>query len=230
MAYAPRRLLLRSEMGKYRAIIFDLDGVLIDTEPLYLKATNLVVAQEGAIPISEEENKQHLLGTTVEETWRRVIRLRGLSEPLEHYVRLYDVFVRQVMQADLTAQPGVVRLIEEARSRDMPIAVASSSLREWIDLKLGAIGLNDAFDLILGGDQVTNGKPAPDIYLLAAQGLGVPPEECVAIEDSPTGIAAAVASGAYTIAVWTASTDGLDLSQSHAFLHSLEDFDLSLLG
>ena len=217
-------------MGKYRAIIFDLDGVLIDTEPLYLKATNLVVSEEGAAPISEEENKQHLLGTTVEETWRRVIRMRSLTRPLSQYVEMYDVFVRQVMQEDLTPQPGVVQLINEARARGIPIAVASSSLREWIDLKLGAIGLNDAFDLILGGDQVANGKPAPDIYLMAARGLGVPPEECVAIEDSPTGIAAAVASGAYTIAVWTASTDGLDLSQSQAFLHSLEEFDLSLLA
>ena len=216
-------------MGKYRAIIFDLDGVLIDTEPLYLKATNLVIAQEGAAPISEEDNKQRLLGTTVEETWRRVIHIRGLSNPLDHYVELYDVFVRQVMQEDLVAQPGVVRLISEARNRGLPIAVASSSLREWIDLKLGAIGLNDAFDLILGGDQVERGKPEPDIYLQAAAGLGVPPEECVAIEDSPTGIAAAVASGAYTVAVWTASTEGLDLSQSHEFIYSLEDFDLSLL-
>ena len=216
-------------MGNYRAILFDLDGVLIDTEPLYLKATNLVIAQEGAAPISEEENKQRLLGTTVEETWRRVIQMRDLSHQLEHYVEMYDVFVRQVMQEDLVAQPGVVRLIDEARNRGLPIAVASSSLREWIDLKLGAIGLNNAFDLILGGDQVERGKPEPEIYIKAAQGLGVPPEECVAIEDSPTGIAAAVASGAYTVAVWTASTEGLDLSQSHEFIRSLEDFDLSLL-
>lgn len=216
-------------MGNFRAIIFDLDGVLIDTEPLYLKACNLLIQREGAAAITEAENNTTLLGTTVEETWRRIINLRSLTQPLEYFLERYDGAVRQVLQEDLVVQPGVLALLAAAKNRGLPVAVASSSLRTWIDLKLKAIGLQDTFDVVLGGDQVTNGKPEPDIYLQAAQGLGIPPAECIVIEDSPTGIAAAVAAGTYTISVWTSSTDGLDVSQAHANLKSLVDFDLSLL-
>ena len=129
----------------------------------------------------------------------------------------------------MVPQSGVLDLIREAKDRGLPVGVASSSLRSWIQIKLEAIGLENAFDVLVGGDDVIRGKPEPDIYLQAARGLGVPPDECIAIEDSPTGIASAVAAGAYTIAVWTESTDGLDVSQAHAFLRSLDQFDLSLL-
>jgi beta-phosphoglucomutase-like phosphatase (HAD superfamily) len=108
--------------------------------------------------------------------------------------------------------------------------VASSSLRSWVHLKLQAIKLGDAFDVVLGGDDVRQGKPNPEIYRLAAQCLGLPPQSCIAIEDSPVGIAAAVGSGAYTIAVRTYFTRNLDISQAHLVLDSLEEFDLGLLA
>ena len=82
----------------------------------------------------------------------------------------------------------------------------------------------------MGGDDVINGKPAPDIYLKAAAGLGLPPGECIAIEDSPVGIAAAGAAGIYTIAVRTDYTRHLDVSQANAVLESLADFDRALLA
>jgi beta-phosphoglucomutase-like phosphatase (HAD superfamily) len=99
-----------------------------------------------------------------------------------------------------------------------------------VHLKLQAIKLSDAFDVVLGGDDVRQGKPDPEIYRLAAQCLGLPPQSCIAIEDSPVGIAAAVGSGAYTIAVRTPFTRNLDISQAHLVLNSLEEFDLGLLA
>ena len=122
-----------------------------------------------------------------------------------------------------------VALLAVCQARGLPKAVASSSLHMWVDLKLNAIGLTNAFDAVLGGDDVANGKPAPDIYIKAANSLGLAPEECIAIEDSPVGIAAAVASGAYTIAVRTEYTRNLDVSRAHEILETLVDFDLSLL-
>ena len=146
------------------------------------------------------------------------------------YTSRYDEIVRQVMMEELAPQPGVRALLEICSQRGLPKAVASSSLHQWVDLKLEAIGLVGAFDLVLGGDDVTRGKPEPDIYLKAAAGLGLPPEQCIAIEDSPIGIAAAVGSGAYTIAVRTEYTRNLDVSQAHTILETLEDFNLSLLA
>lgn len=217
-------------MVGYRAIIFDMDGVLVDSEPLFLNAINRLLVQEGVDPVSEAENQEFLIGTTIQETWRQLKLRRPLPLPAEAYMQRYDVIVREVMMQELAPQPGVRELIAACRQRGLPIAVASSSRHIWVDLKLAAIGLTGAFDLVLGGDDVVNGKPEPDIYLKAAAGLGIPPEQCVAIEDSPIGIAAAVASGAYTIAVRTDYTRHLDVSQAHAILETIEDFDLSLLS
>jgi HAD superfamily hydrolase (TIGR01509 family) len=217
-------------MAGYRAILFDMDGVLVDSEPLFLSAINRLLAQEEVEPISVQENEEFLIGTTIGETWRLLKLNRPLPLPTEEYIRRYDEIVRQVMQEELEPQPGVRELIQACYERGLPKAVASSSLHMWVDLKLNAIGLTGAFDAVLGGDDVTRGKPEPDIYIKAAESLGVPPAECIAIEDSPIGIAAAVASGAYTIAVRTEYTRNLDVSQAHTILETLVDFDLSLLA
>ena len=217
-------------MAGYRAILFDMDGVLVDSEPLFLSAINRLLGQDGVTPISVEENERFLIGTTIGETWRQLKLNRPLPLPTEQYIQRYDEVVRQVMMEELAPQPGVRELLDTCNRRGLPKAVASSSLHMWVDLKLNAIGLTGAFDAGLGGDDVTRGKPEPDIYVKAAGQLGVPPQECIAIEDSPVGISAAVASGAYTIAVRTEYTKNLDVSMAHLILESLVDFDLSLLA
>ena len=217
-------------MAAYRAILFDMDGVLVDSEPLFLSAINRLLVSEGVEPVSIPENEEFLIGTTIGETWRLLKLSRPLPLPAEDYIQRYDGIVRQVMQEELEPQPGVRELLAACVARGVPKAVASSSLHMWVDLKLNAIGLTGAFDAVLGGDDVSRGKPEPDIYILAAESLGVPPGECIAIEDSPIGIAAAVASGAYTIAVRTEYTRNLDVSQANEILETLEDFDLSLLA
>ena len=217
-------------MTGYRAILFDMDGVLVDSEPLFLSAINRLLVQEGVEPVSVQENEEFLIGTTIGETWRQLKIRRPLPLPVEDYINRYDDIVRQVMQEELEPQPGVRELLAACNARSLPKAVASSSLHMWVDLKLNAIGLTGAFDAVLGGDDVTRGKPEPDIYIKAAESLGVPPAECIAIEDSPIGISAAVASGAYTIAVRTEYTRNLDVSQAHTILETLEEFDLSLLA
>ncbi len=216
-------------MSGYQAVIFDMDGVLVDSEPLFLKAVNNLLVKESAQPVTDEENQTTLIGTTVEETWRRLIKMRGLPESLQSYLRKYDLAVREVLQAELTPRPGVRQLIETCTQRKLPKAVASSSLRSWVHLKLETLGFQDSFDVVLGGDDVTRGKPEPDIYLLAAEKLKIPPAQCLAIEDSPVGIAAAVGAGIYTVAVLTDSTRGMDLSQAQQVLETLESFDLNLL-
>ena len=216
-------------MSGYQALIFDMDGVLVDTEPLFLKAINNLLIQEQAAPVTGEENQTLLIGTTVEETWRRLKETRKLAEPLQSYLEKYEQVVLEVLQAELTPRPGVRRLIDACSQRNLPKAVASSSLHSWVDLKLETLGFQDSFDVVLGGDDVARGKPEPDIYLLAAERLNIPPEQCIAIEDSPVGIAAAVSAGIYTIAVLTDFTRGMDLSQAQQVLETLESFDLNLL-
>ena len=217
-------------MAGYKGILFDMDGVLVDSEPLFHKAVNIMVERCGAAPITEEENNRYLLGTTVEETWVRVKELRGISQTPAELLAGYNEVVKDVLRSDLTPRPGVRDLIAEAQRRGLPVAVASSSLREWVNLKLSVIGLTDAFSVALGGDDVENGKPAPDIYVKAARLIGLDAGDCVAIEDSPIGLAAASASGAYTVCTLTDSTRDLDLSAADVIIENLEYFDYDLLA
>ncbi len=217
-------------MAGYKGILFDMDGVLVDSEPLFHKAVNIMVERCGAAPITEEENNRYLLGTTVEETWVRVKELRDVPQTPAELLAGYNEVVKEVLRSDLTARPGVRDLIAEAQRRGLPIAVASSSLREWVNLKLSVIGLTDAFAVKLGGDDIENGKPAPDIYIKAARLIGLEATECIAIEDSPIGLAAASSSGAYTVCTLTDSTRHLDLSDAHVIIENLEEFDYGLLA
>lgn len=217
-------------MAGYKGILFDMDGVLVDSEPLFHKAVNIMVERCGAAPITEEENNRYLLGTTVEETWIRVKELRNVSQTPAELLAGYNDVVKEVLRSDLIARPGVRALIAEAHRRGLPTAVASSSLREWVNLKLSVIGLTDAFRVALGGDDIENGKPAPDIYIKAARLIGLEATECIAIEDSPIGLAAASGSGAYTVCTLTDSTRHLDLSAADVIIENLEEFDYGLLA
>ena len=217
-------------MATYSGILFDMDGVLVDSEPLFHKAVNIMVERCGAAPITEEENNRYLLGTTVEETWLRVKDLRNIPQTPQELLAGYNDVVKDVLRSDLTPRPGVLALVAEARRRNLPIAVASSSLREWVNLKLAVIGLTDAFQVKLGGDDIVNGKPAPDIYIKAAGLIGLEASQCLAIEDSPIGLAAASSSGAYTVCTLTDSTRHLDLSAADVIIENLEHFDYGLLA
>ncbi len=217
-------------MATYSGILFDMDGVLVDSEPLFHKAVNIMVERCGAAPITEEENNRYLLGTTVEETWVRVKDLRNIPQTPQELLAGYNDVVKDVLRSDLTPRPGVLALVAEARRRNLPIAVASSSLREWVNLKLAVIGLTDAFQVKLGGDDVVHGKPAPDIYIKAAGLIGLEAPQCVAVEDSPIGLAAASSSGAYTVCTLTDSTRHLDLSAADVIIENLEHFDYGLLA
>src|SRR5207244_8549464 len=99
----------------------------------------------------------------------------------------------------LTPEPGVRELIAAARAAGKRLALASSSKRAWIDATLSALALDDVFEAIVAGEEVATGKPAPDIYLEAARRIGVAPERCIAIEDSPKGVVSANAAGMYVI-------------------------------
>ena len=211
-------------VGITQGILFDMDGVLVDSEPLYLRAVNRIVTETGNDPISEDENGEHLLGTTVETTWERLKWIRHLPDSIESYI------AREALFSNLVPQPGVRQLLEECERRGLPKAVASSSRRDWVQLKLKAIGLQDRFDAVLEGNNVVNGKPEPEIYLKAAESVGLAVGSCIAIEHSPIGIAAALGSGVYAIAIRTYFTRNLDISQANLVLESLEEFDYSLLA
>ena len=218
-------------MGTFqaRAAIFDLDGVLVDSEPLYADALNRVMVKEGVEPLTEAESRS-LIGTTVEATWNAIKEMRSLTKPFEYYVGIYSPTLIEIFREGLELQPGAMAAVQAVRDRGLPLGLATSSRRAWVDVKLEVAGVTGIFDAVVTGDEVQQGKPSPEIYLSVARLLGIAPSECLAIEDSPSGVASAAAAGMYTVAVRTESTAGLDISHANAVIDSLEQFDTSLLG
>jgi HAD superfamily hydrolase (TIGR01509 family) len=204
-----------------------MDGVLADSEPVYYQAVNIVLGPIGK-QITDEQQRA-LMGHSIQDTWRYLARELDLGDSIEPYVAAYDRELRRLLAEVREPLPGVFELLVALKSRGTPIAVASSSLPSWIEALLGGLGLSDTFDALVSASMVKHPKPAPDVYLLAAERLGVPPHRCIALEDTPTGLASAQAAGMFTVQVTAASTAFPPLPQADLVLDTLEDFDLSLL-
>jgi len=205
-----------------------MDGVLADSEPLYLAGINQVLEAYG-VELTPAENEE-TIGTTVEVTWSKVIERFSLPpEAYEECVRRYDHAMETLLREPQEPLPGVRPLLAELRRRGTPYALASSAWPNWIASLLAATSLEDSFDVIVSRTMVEHGKPAPDIFLYSAERLGVAPERCIVLEDTPTGIAAAKAAGMYAVQMRAASTAFPPLPEADLVLESLEDFPFSLL-
>ncbi len=204
-----------------------MDGVLSDSEPLFRESINKILGEESA-HISEQEYKE-LIGRTFEHAWQVLIDKFKLKKPVDYYMNIYDRVVEETLGAKAIPAAGVYEIMAELERRRQPKGLASSSKRIWIMALLNAIKLDKSFDVIVAGDEITKGKPEPDIYIKAAQKLGFKPEDCLIIEDSPTGILAAKRSGAKVVAVKTPYTRDLNISKADVIIDSLKHFDYRLL-
>ena len=196
-----------------------MDGVLVDGEPLHFQAVNQLLASEGK-SISLDDYKPYM-GTKT--GWADMIRDYGLSQPREHYSGIYREMILASYRANSEPLPGAVELVGALNRANVRIGVASSSILPWVEACLERLGLLNSFESITTGTDVEQGKPAPDIYLLAAQRLGVDPARCLAFEDAPAGILSAKAAGMECWAVRTEYTRGLALPDPHREFESLTD-------
>jgi HAD superfamily hydrolase (TIGR01509 family) len=212
---------------RYRAVVFDLDGVIWDGEPLYHEAFNVVLAPYGQRVSDADYNE--IIGRSVEAAWDWVRERFSLSEPPSVFYRLYNDAVLDLMNQPREPLPGVRELLAEFKARGIPVGLASASLRNWVDVTLTGLGLSEAFATTATASEVERSKPAPDLYLLAAKALGIPPEACVAFEDTPSGIASAQGAGMFAVQVRASSTALQPLPEADLVIGKYSDFDLSLL-
>jgi HAD superfamily hydrolase (TIGR01509 family) len=180
------------------ALIFDLDGVLLDSEQRWNEVKEALVREAGGT--WRDEAARTMMGMSSPE-WSAYLR-DELAVPLTVEEINADVVRRMhdSYAAGLPLLPGAVETVRVLAAR-WPLGLASSSNREIIDVFLDAAGVRDAFGATVSSEEVARGKPAPDVYLEAARRLGVEPERCVAIEDSANGLRAAAAAGMPVIAV-----------------------------
>ena len=180
------------------AVVFDLDGVLVDSEHIWERARRTLVEAHGLR--YPPEATRAIMGMSAPE-WSHYLRER-LGVPMEEAAINADIVERVAAEyrAHLPLLPGAAECVR-ALAAEYPLAVASSSNLVLIELVLRLAGLRDAFTVIVSAEDVARGKPAPDVYLRAAELLGVPPVACVAIEDSTNGIRSAHAAGMRVIAL-----------------------------
>jgi beta-phosphoglucomutase-like phosphatase (HAD superfamily) len=194
----------------FDAVIFDLDGVLLDSEPIYLAATNEVFARE-ARSLAPQEGARYS-GVRYRDMLADLIPRLGLVHDVEYYVRETREAEIRAFSGPLELPPGGRALIERLADHGVPRAVGSSSDHAWVDRILTGFGVRERIPVIVGGDEVEHGKPAPEIFMRCAELLGVAPTRCAVIEDSPNGVLAVRAAGMAAIGLRTAapSTRALD--------------------
>ena len=180
------------------AVIFDLDGVLLDSEQVWDEAREQLAKERGG---SWHENAQRdMMGMSSPEWSSYMHDEIGLPEPPEEISREVVERLTKLYREHLPVVPGACEAVERLAAR-WPLGLASSSNRELIDLALELLGVADLFQATVSSEEVPCGKPAPDVYLEAACKLGVGPDQAAAIEDSENGIRAARAAGMHVIAI-----------------------------
>jgi HAD superfamily hydrolase (TIGR01509 family) len=181
------------------AVLFDMDGLLIDSEPLWLAAETAVMRRLDGEPWTAAD-QQELLGGSLEKTVRYLRAKAAKPQPPAVVADwLMSEMTDLVRREGVPMRPGAAGLIAAVRAAGLPHALVTSSERDFMDTVLASTGL--AFDVTVCAADVTRTKPDPEPYLLAAKLLGAEPESCVVLEDSPNGIAAAEAAGCQVIAV-----------------------------
>lgn len=212
--------------ARYKAIVFDLDGVLWDGEPIYQHAFDVVLERYG-VTVSDEEYVA-VIGSSVEAAWRHVLDIKHIDEPVSKFLQPYDDAVMQLLAGPIEPLPGAAGVLRELNARNIPVGLASASLRNWIDATLSGLGLAGQFRTTVAANEVEHAKPAPDLYLAAAKGLGIGPNLCVAVEDTLFGVRSAKAAGMYTIQLRASSTALPPLGEADAVIESYSQFDFAL--
>ncbi|MYA00761.1 MAG: HAD family phosphatase [Chloroflexi bacterium] len=209
------------------AVIFDMDGVLLDSEPLHYEAVRQALAEQGVdFPF---DDYARYLGTTLTSTWDELCERYPITMTLEQFEARYNADVLKQYQAGAPLIRGARELVEQLREAGVPIAVASSSHRLWVNAALRGAGLSRYFDQTTAGDEVSMGKPSPEIYLKAAKKLGIDPARCIAIEDAPAGVESANAAGMKVVLVRSELTQDLNLTSDWQ-VNDLTEFKLTWLS
>jgi HAD superfamily hydrolase (TIGR01509 family) len=214
-------------VGRGSHVVFDLDGVVVDSEPTHERANAEYLASLGGT--LDPALVEAMMGRRVRDLTDAVARQAGVP-PDEVFAGREAVFWRLLAEQALAPMPGLRPALARLATAGLPLAVASSGTRAYVEHVLDRLGVAGAFAAVVSGEEVAEGKPAPDVYLLAAERLGADPAGCVAVEDAPHGIAAARAAGMRVVAVPHTRTRALDLSQADVVVDDLEAAAAWILG
>lgn len=193
------------------ALIFDMDGLMIDSERLYFAAEREMAAHYGKE--LRDEQLWPLMGRKPIESLRLLRGILGIGPSAEELLEWRNRLMLEKMRRELGAMPGLYEVLAAFRNR-LKLAVATGAQQEFLDLVLDKLRIRACFDVLQTADGLERGKPDPEIYLLACRALGLPPAECLVLEDARNGVLAGKAAGCPVIAVPNDYTRGQDFSQA----------------
>jgi pseudouridine 5'-phosphatase len=182
-----------------KAVVFDLDGLLVNSEDLYEQAGETVLRRRGKT--YDAALREQMMGRPVVDAIQLMIDCHSLPDPLEDLMCECREVLEALMATSLAPMPGVRQFLDELQAAQVPIAVATSGTREYAHGVLSRLQLKQCFRFILTADDITRGKPDPEVYLLAAARLALAPSQMMVLEDSANGCRAGVAAGAFVVAV-----------------------------
>ena len=211
-----------------KAVIFDMDGVLADSQPLHFEADRRTLENHG-LKVPEEEMVPYA-GTSNTFRFGLFRDKYKIGAPLEELVNEREQHMEEIIgESSLTAVPGTEKLIKGIKSRGYPLALASSSSEKVIEAELKKIGLYDHFDLIFSGDGMKRGKPFPDIFIETARRLETAPADCLVVEDSHNGVVAAKAAGMKCIGYINETSGEQDLTAADMIIDDFRGIMAAML-
>jgi beta-phosphoglucomutase family hydrolase len=212
------------------AVIFDMDGLMIETEHIHSQAFEHVLRKHGIEPEFNNDRIIHRPGRTGPENWRIFKEKHGLEDEVDSLLTESRAVFKILLLQHMTPKEGLLSLIKKLQENNFKLALGSSASLKRINLILQKFGLFDIFDAIVSGENVKRGKPYPDIYLEVAKKLNINPENCLVLEDAESGIWAAHAAGMKIIAVPNRFTKSHDFSKADRIVNSLKSVTIELIN
>jgi len=210
------------------AVIFDMDGVLLDSEPYYYKYLTQRF-QDHNVKVTDEEYRT-FVGLPTREVWKYVEQANGAELDIDSIIEKEEDQVNAVFrQAHLAPITGIPELLKALKDQDVLTNVASSSARSTIELIVDKLELNAYFNFFISGTEVPRGKPHPDIFLESARIHDLQPENCIVIEDSTNGVKAAKAAGMYCIGFENPGSGQQDLSEADKVINNYNEVAINLI-
>ncbi len=213
-----------------KAVIFDMDGVLIDSEPFHLVVNEKIFADLG-INLSEDEYLSYI-GTTHKDMWNTIKKRHNLPQSVPELVNMQvsgNIDYIKNEEIEPIKIKGVTNLLSTITRENIRTGIASSSPTEVIELVINKLGISDYFSAIVGGEEIKKGKPSPEIFLKAAKRLDSKPPNCVVIEDSKNGVLAAKAAEMKCIGFKNPNSGNQDLSKADLIVDNYNSLNVSTL-
>ena len=212
-----------------KAVIFDMDGLMIDSEGKQSLAIEWLLREQGTEPVLTEQGIVHIAGIRATDNLQRLKDHHQLAASIDDLHTRKDELYRQTLAEGVDVMPGLPELLDSLSQAPVKKALASGSSKPDITIVLRHLKLENYFDAVVSGYEVAHGKPAPDIFLEAAKRLTVTPEYCVVFEDSGTGVQAAKAAGMKVIAVPNRYTKSHDFDAADLIVGSLAELSWQVI-